>query len=58
MIDFANSASIVAIENPDHERHEELMEWVGSSFDPEAFDPVAATKAMKNGLGDRREEAW
>ena len=32
---------IKAIQNPDHERHEE--------FDPEAFDPAAATKAMKKG---------
>ena len=42
--------------NQDHERHEELMEWIGGSFDPEAFDPAAATKAMKKGLGDWRDE--
>jgi hypothetical protein len=28
----------------------------GGSFDPEAFDPVAATKAMKKGLGDWRSQ--
>jgi Plasmid pRiA4b ORF-3-like protein len=27
-----------AIQNPDHERHEELLEWVGGEFDPEKFD--------------------
>lgn len=49
---------IHAIENPDHEQHEELLEWIGGSFDPEAFDPAPATKAMKKGLPDWRREAW
>jgi Plasmid pRiA4b ORF-3-like protein len=48
---------IDAIENPNHERHEEILEWIGGSFDPEAFDPLAATKAMKKGLGDWRKDA-
>jgi hypothetical protein len=26
--------------DPAHEEHEHLLGWVGSSFDPEAFDPV------------------
>ena len=43
-----------AIENPEHERHEELREWVGGTFDPEAFDPAAATRAMRRGLPDWR----
>ena len=29
---------IQAIENPEHERHEELLEWIGGEFDPEEFD--------------------
>lgn len=45
---------VEAIQNPDHERHEELMEWVGGGFDPEAFDPEKATKAMRKGLPDWR----
>ncbi|GAB6182801.1 plasmid pRiA4b ORF-3 family protein [Thermodesulfovibrio hydrogeniphilus] len=28
-----------AINDPNHERHEELLEWVGGIFDPEHFDP-------------------
>ncbi len=48
---------VEAIQNPDHERHEELLEWVGGRFDPEAFDPVKATKAMKKGLPDWRSMA-
>ena len=27
-----------AIKDPKHERHEELLEWVGGEFDPEHFD--------------------
>ena len=42
-----------AIEDPDHEQHDELLEWAGP-FDPEAFDPVRATKRMKKGLPDWR----
>jgi hypothetical protein len=48
---------VEAIQNPEDERHEELLEWVGGSFDPEAFDPVKATKAMKKGLPDWRSMA-
>ena len=39
-----------AIANPMHERHRELREWIGGRFDPEAFDPAAATKRMRGGL--------
>ncbi len=28
-----------AIRDPNHERHHEMLEWVGGEFDPEAFDP-------------------
>jgi hypothetical protein len=46
-----------AIPNPDNERHEELLEWIGGSFDPEAFDPANATKAMMKALPDWRSMA-
>jgi hypothetical protein len=48
---------VEAIQNPDNERHEELLEWVGGRFDPEAFDPAKATKAMRTGLPDWRSMA-
>jgi hypothetical protein len=35
-----------AIRDPAHERHEELLEWVGE-FDPEAFDPDAVNKLLR-----------
>jgi hypothetical protein len=46
---------VEAIRDPDNERHEELLEWVGGSFDPEAFEPAAATKAMHRGLPNWRQ---
>lgn len=36
-----------ALEDPEHERHEEVREWLGRRFDPEAFDANKATKAMR-----------
>ena len=29
-----------ALQYPDHEEHESMMEWVGGNFDPEEFDPA------------------
>jgi hypothetical protein len=43
-----------AIQNPDHEDREGLLAWAGGQFDPEAFDPVKATKRMWRGLLDWR----
>jgi hypothetical protein len=36
-----------AIQNPKHERHEELLEWVGGDFDPEAFDIEAVNEELR-----------
>jgi hypothetical protein len=46
-----------AMADPEHERHEEFMDWRGR-FNPEAFDPVKATKRMWRGLPDWRSEQW
>ena len=43
-----------AVNNKKHERHDELLEWLGGSFDPDSFDPAAATKDMHKGLPDWR----
>lgn len=43
-----------AIRNPKHEEHENMLEWIGGSFDSEAFDAKQATKQMKKGLPDWR----
>lgn len=42
-----------ALADPQHEAHEEYLEWSGP-FDPDKFDPKQATKAMKKGLPDWR----
>lgn len=44
------------LSDPKHEEHSDTKEWVGGKFDPNQFDPVAATKAMKKGLPDWRNE--
>jgi hypothetical protein len=38
---------VEAIADPEHEQHEELLEWVGGEFDPEAFDLAQANKALR-----------
>jgi hypothetical protein len=43
-----------AIADPDHEQHDELLEWAGGRFDPKKFSPSAASRQMKQGLPDWR----
>ena len=35
-----------AISDPRHEEHDELLDWVGDDFDPEAFDARAVVSAL------------
>ena len=44
-----------AMVDPDHEEHSDYLEWQGP-FDPEAFDARAASKMMRRGLPNWREE--
>jgi hypothetical protein len=37
-----------AINNPEHNQHEEFLEWVGGEFDPEEFDLDAVNELFKN----------
>jgi hypothetical protein len=37
---------LAAIQHPGHESHEEMLEWVGGEFDPEAFDIEAVNKEL------------
>jgi len=48
------SPFLEAIANPNHEQHDELVEWAGA-FDPEEFDSVRTTKVMRRGLPDWRQ---
>ncbi|MFN8497976.1 MAG: plasmid pRiA4b ORF-3 family protein [Anaerolineae bacterium] len=36
-----------AIQQPNHPEHEEMLTWVGGSFDPEAFDIQTVNRIMK-----------
>jgi hypothetical protein len=44
---WAYSEFVEAIRNPDHRRHEELLEWVGGEFDPERFDQEAVNNELR-----------
>jgi hypothetical protein len=43
------------IGDPKHEEHDDLLDWIGGEFDPEAFSPAEATKAMRKGLPNWRD---
>jgi hypothetical protein len=45
---------LAALADPKHENHVDMVEWIGGSFDPEAFDPKAATKEMRRGVPNWR----
>ena len=36
-----------AIQNEEHPEHEEYLEWIGGSFDPEAFDCAEVNEELK-----------
>ena len=40
-------AFLEAIQNPKHEEHAEMLEWVGGKFDPEKFSAAAVNKDMR-----------
>jgi hypothetical protein len=37
---------IEAVSNPAHAEHEEMLEWIGGKFDPEAFDPKTVNRHL------------
>ena len=37
-----------AIRDPEHPEHEEMVDWVGGAFDPEAFDLDEVNSALQN----------
>jgi hypothetical protein len=36
-----------ALADPEHARHDELLEWVGGHFDPESFDLDAVNRRLR-----------
>ena len=37
-----------AIKDPNHEEHEEMLDWIGGSFDPDVFDLQEVNRALKS----------
>jgi len=46
-----------AIQDLEHDQHEELLEWIGGSFDPEAFSPAEVNQRLLKRFGPRRKAA-
>jgi hypothetical protein len=44
---FGYAELLEAIGDPQHERHEELLEWLGGGFDAEAFDLAAVNRELQ-----------
>ena len=44
---YSNLLHVLA--DPGHQDHEELTDWLGAGFDPEAFDVAEATDMMRSG---------
>jgi hypothetical protein len=42
-----------AIENPDHPQHDELLDWLGGGYDPQAFSIEAVNRALRPGRRPR-----
>ena len=42
------AAFLEAIDDPQHPEHEEMLEWVGGEFDPDAFDLDGVNTALQN----------
>jgi hypothetical protein len=42
---------LAAIGDPKHERHDEMLKWVGGRFDPEAFDIDAVNRRLRRFRG-------
>jgi hypothetical protein len=36
-----------AIADPEHDQHEDYLEWIGGEFDPEAFDLEEVNEALR-----------
>src|SRR4051812_38405322 len=38
-----------AVQDPAHEQHEDMREWIGGEFEPEAFDAARSTERIRRG---------
>jgi uncharacterized cupin superfamily protein len=47
---------LAAIQDQNHEEHDDLLEWIGGEFDPESFDLHAINEALTPRLRQKRIE--
>jgi hypothetical protein len=45
---------LAAIADPEHEEHDQCLEWVGGRFDPDGFDLEAINRALSRSVGRPR----
>jgi hypothetical protein len=48
---------VAAIQDPGHDEHASMLEWVGGRFDPEHFDVIAANDRVPKKRASRRRDA-
>jgi hypothetical protein len=46
-----------AIRDPDHDEHEEMLEWIGGRFDPESFSLAAVNQRLQQKFRPARKTA-
>ena len=46
---FGYEELLRAIQAPSHPEHEEMLDWIGGEFDPEAFDLAGVNRALWGG---------
>ncbi len=51
---FGYADFLQAIQDPEHEEHEQTVEWVGGEFKPDRFSAKDATRGMREGLPNWR----
>jgi pRiA4b ORF-3-like protein len=39
---------LAALGDPEHEEHEDLLDWLGDGFDPASFDLIAVNVALQH----------
>lgn len=52
--DYGYVEFLEALVDPQHPEHENMVEWIGGAFDPEAFDVVEANVAIHGGWVRRK----
>jgi hypothetical protein len=52
---FGYHEFLEAIRDPAHDRHEDMLEWIGGSFDPESFSLDAVNEQLRDAFPPRSQ---